>query len=66
MLKGDSRQNGSVTDGTKAQDAVKWLQKSYTIVEQLEGPDTPGIAELKVSAALTECSQPYDVCVANR
>ncbi|KAF7437402.1 hypothetical protein PC9H_004241 [Pleurotus ostreatus] len=49
MLKGDSRQNGSVTDGTKAQDAVKWLQKSYTIVEQLEGPDTPGIAELKIA-----------------
>ncbi|KAF4566535.1 hypothetical protein EYR36_011966 [Pleurotus pulmonarius] len=49
MLKGDSRQNGSVTDGAKAQDAVKWLQKSYTIVEQLEGPDTPGIAELKIA-----------------
>ncbi|KAJ8487575.1 hypothetical protein ONZ45_g14285 [Pleurotus djamor] len=49
IVKGDSRRSSSVTDGTKPHDAVKWLQKAYSFVEQLEGPDSPGIAELKIS-----------------
>jgi len=33
----------------KAQDAVRWMQKAYNMIDQLDNTATPGMAELKRS-----------------
>lgn len=37
-----------VQGGTKAVDAVTWLQKSFALADQLDDPAAPGTAELRV------------------
>lgn len=49
ILKSASGSVGGNADGRKAQDAVSWLQKSYTMVEQVDPSLTPGIRDLKVT-----------------
>ncbi|KJA20853.1 hypothetical protein HYPSUDRAFT_68178 [Hypholoma sublateritium FD-334 SS-4] len=38
----------STDEGSKAGDAIQWLQRAFTIVDQLEDTPTPGIPGLKV------------------
>ncbi|KIM81848.1 hypothetical protein PILCRDRAFT_8503 [Piloderma croceum F 1598] len=47
VLKASSGQANSTGDGVKAQDAVRWMQKAYYMIEQLDDSATPGIVELK-------------------
>jgi len=35
--------------GTGARDSVKWVQKAFTVTEQVDAAECPGLAELKVS-----------------
>jgi len=49
-LKANSGEANGVGDGVKAQDAVRWMQKAYYMIEQLDDSATPGIVELKVRA----------------
>ena len=44
----------STDDGSKAGDAIQWLQRAFTIVDQLEDTPTPGIPGLKVCPAIFE------------
>lgn len=41
--------SNAVSDGKYAQDAIKWIQKALSLVENLAASETPGILELKVS-----------------
>ncbi|KZP32796.1 SPO22-domain-containing protein [Athelia psychrophila] len=49
ILKSASASTSGNADGRKAQDAVSWLQKSYSMVEQVDASITPGIGDLKRS-----------------
>ena len=49
-MKANSGEANGVGDGVKAQDAVRWMQKAYYMIEQLDDSATPGIVELKVRA----------------
>jgi len=35
--------------GAGARDSVKWVQKAFTVTEQVDAAECPGLAELKVS-----------------
>lgn len=48
ILRGNSGEASGSGDGVKAQDAVRWMQKAYNVIEQLDNIVTPGMAELKV------------------
>jgi hypothetical protein len=52
ILRGSSGEANSSGDSVKAQDAVRWMQKAYNMIEQLDNSVTPGMAELKVCAQL--------------
>jgi len=43
----------STEEGSKAGDAIQWLQRAFTIVDQLEDMPTPGIPGLKISILRT-------------
>lgn len=47
------RQNGGESsagvEGARARDSVKWAQKAFTVTEQVDNVECPGLAELKVS-----------------
>jgi len=47
------RQNGvegsAGVEGARARDSVKWVQKAFTVTEQVDNAESPGLAELKVS-----------------
>ncbi|THH10579.1 hypothetical protein EW145_g1240 [Phellinidium pouzarii] len=51
ILKASSRGSGdgaaALADSRRAQDAVRWIQKAFTLVEKMEDTETPGMAELK-------------------
>lgn len=36
-------------EGAGARDSVKWVQKAFTVTEQVDSVECPGLAELKVS-----------------
>lgn len=36
-------------EGARARDSVIWVQKAFTVIEQLDHAECPGLAELKVS-----------------
>ncbi len=38
-------------EGARAEDAVIWLQKSFSVADRLEEAATPGVADLKVGAS---------------
>lgn len=44
----------STDQGSKAGDAIEWLQRAFTIVDQLEDTPTPGIPGLKVCPPIFE------------
>ena len=46
-----------VTDAKTAQDAVKWIQKAFALIEKMEDTASPGMAELKVCYALPVCHE---------
>ncbi|TFK38784.1 meiosis protein SPO22/ZIP4 like-domain-containing protein [Crucibulum laeve] len=48
MLKGTDEQ-----DRNRAVDAVEWLQKAFSMADQLEDTAAPGVAELKISILRT-------------
>jgi hypothetical protein len=50
VLKANSGEANGTGDGVKAQDAVRWMQKAYNMIEQLDDSATPGMVELKVCA----------------
>ncbi len=37
-------------DAKRAQDAVKWIQRAFTLIEKMEDADTAGVVDLKVRA----------------
>jgi hypothetical protein len=47
-LKSAMRQGTTSTDVAKVHDAVRWMQKAFSMTEQLDDSATPGMAELKV------------------
>lgn len=44
-------------DAKRAQDAVKWIQKAFALVEKVEDAATPGVSELKVNTPLSYTRQ---------
>jgi hypothetical protein len=40
---------GSGVEGARARDSVKWVQKAFTVTEQVDNAECPGLAELKVN-----------------
>lgn len=48
MVRGDSREGNAVADASRAHAAVRWLQKAFSLAEQLEDSAGPGITELRV------------------
>ena len=48
ILRGNSGEASGSGDSVKAQDAVRWMQKAYNMIDQLDSTATPGMAELKV------------------
>ena len=48
ILRAKSGEANGIGDGVKTQDAVRWMQKAYYMVEQLDDSETPGMPELKV------------------
>ncbi|TFK68509.1 SPO22-domain-containing protein [Pluteus cervinus] len=45
--------NDGLREGARAEDAVIWLQKSFSVADRLEEAATPGIADLKISVLRT-------------
>lgn len=37
-------------DAKRAQDAVKWIQRAFSLIEKMEDTDTAGVVDLKVCA----------------
>jgi hypothetical protein len=48
ILRGNSGEASGSGDSVKAQDAVRWMQKAYNMIDQLDSTATPGMAELKL------------------
>ena len=45
-------------DAKRAQDAVKWIQRAFTLIEKMEDADGAGVVDLKVCASCK--SDPFD------
>lgn len=50
----ENKEDSVATDGARARNAVKWVQKAFAMTEQMNDPEAPGTAELKV------CCHPRD------
>lgn len=48
ILRANPGEPNGAGDGVKIQDAVRWMQKAYYMIEQLDDSETPGMTELKV------------------
>jgi len=44
LLRDNKKGDAIATNGARACDAVKWVQKAFTMTEQMDNAETPGIA----------------------
>lgn len=51
VLKANSKDSNPVVRGTRGRDAVKWLQKAFSLSEALEGSESISTRQLRVSQA---------------
>ena len=49
ILKADPNEGNPAVRGTRGRDAVKWLQKAFSLSEVLEGSETISTRQLRVS-----------------
>ena len=49
LLRQSAVEGSTAVEGVRARDSVKWVQKAFTVTEQVDCTECPGSAELKAS-----------------